>query len=450
MSTNVSSGFSRRSFLKLAAATSAIGVLSACVAPVPGQPGAVPGSQGGAAVRILLPSWATAEMPFDTAAREFNEANPGSNVVIQTTGEGWDTKVMSQIASDTLEWSGVGIASSASSSLPTWILTGMIQPLDDMISASKVEGSSKMLDDMIPVLRDASTHEGKFYGIPYSFENISFNWRTDYFDAVGATEAPANWDDWLEIAKEVKKWGADQQIYATSFIPDLDASTGTLIYGSTKEPFDDDMLLKWESDEGVGALAFYRKLVLEEELTPPHGFDGWEDAYFAGKLASVQAQSSRGVWGQTTFGTDKVTTSPVPALVPDNAGTPFWGNCVGVLNKAPNAQTALDYFVYAMGPQNLTFQKTAINTGKTPVYQSIYDDVINGDPQFGIYAWMNDMRAQVEKSVIRPFNNYFSIQDGAYRKHIVELVEPGSTMTPEECAKAIVEDARAEIAKQKA
>lgn len=96
------SNFSRRSFLKMAAATSAVGLLAACVAPMPGQPGGVPTAPGNT-VRILLPSWATAEMPFDTAAREFNEANPGTNVQIQTAGEGWDTKVMSQIASDTLE-----------------------------------------------------------------------------------------------------------------------------------------------------------------------------------------------------------------------------------------------------------------------------------------------------------------------------------------------------------
>ena len=444
----MSTNFSRRSFLKMAAATSAVGLLAACVAPVPGQPGGVPAAQGNT-VRILLPSWATAEMPFDTAAREFNEANPGTNVQIQTAGEGWDTKVMSQIASDTLEWSGAGIASSASSSLPRWILTEMIQPIDDLVAGSSVEGAATMLDDLLPVLREASTYEGKFYGIPYSYENISFNWRTDYLEAVGATEAPTNWDDWLEVARALKEWGAAEQIYPTSFISDLDASVGTLIYGSTTEPFDEDMLLKWESDEGVAALAFYRQLVLEEELTPPHGFDGWLDAYYAGKVATVVAQSSRGVWGQLAFGTDAVRTSPVPTRVEENAGTPFWGNCVGVLNKAPNAQEALDYFVYAMGPQNLTFQKTAINTGKTPVYQSIYDTVINGDPQFGIYAWMNDMRDQVERSVARPFNNYFSIQDTHYRNFIVQLVEPGSTMTPEECAKSIVEASREEIAKQK-
>jgi ABC-type glycerol-3-phosphate transport system substrate-binding protein len=442
--------YSRRTFLKLAAATSTVGLLAACQVPVAVQPeGGVPATQGNV-VRILMPSWATAEIPYDTTAREFSEANPGTTIQIQTTTEGWETKVMSQIASDSLEWSGAGIASSASSSLPRWILTEMVQPMDDLLAASAVEGADTLLDDMIPVLREASTYEGKFYGIPYSYENISFNWRTDYFEAVGATEAPTNWDDWLEIARELKQWGADENIYPTAFIPDLDASVGTLIYGSTTEPFGEDTLLKWESEEAINALAFYRQLVLEEELTPPHGFDGWLDAYYAGKVASVQAQSSRGVWGQLAFGTEAVRTSPVPTRLPENAGTPFWGNCVALLNKAPNPQETVDYFVYTMGPQNTTFQKTVIHTGKTPVYQSVYDTIINGDPQFRTYAWMEDMRAQVERSVIRPFNNYFSIQDTHYRNFVVQLVEPGSTMTPEECAKAILEASKEEIAKQEA
>ncbi len=312
------------------------------------------------------------------------------------------------------------------------------------------KGADQLLKDMLPILRAASTHEGKFYGIPYSFENISFNWRTDYFQAVGATAAPKDLEEWHTIALELKKWGADQKIYPTSFIPDLDASVGTLIYGSTTEPFGDDMLLKWDSPEAINALAFYRKMVLEDELTPPHGFDGWLDAYYAGKVASVQAQSSRGVWGQLSFGTDKVSTSPVATQTTPNAGTPFWGNCVALLNKAPNVQEALDYFVYTMGPQNTDFQKTVIKTGKTPVYQSAYDNIINSDPQFRVYAWMNDMRTQVEHSVVRPFNNYFSIQDTYYKKYVVQLVDPGSNMTPKECADAILKDSQAEIAKQKA
>jgi ABC-type glycerol-3-phosphate transport system substrate-binding protein len=441
---------SRRAFLKMAAVGATGAALAACAVPVGvPQAGGAPSAEG-KLVRILLPSWATGEIPFDATAREFSEVNPGVRVEIQTAGEGWDTKVMAQIQEGNLEWSGAGIASSASSSLPRWILSEMVQPMDDFIASSTVEGAADMLEDMIPTLRNASTYEGKFWGIPYSFENISFNWRTDYFAAVGATEPPATFDEWLDVSRALKEWGADQQIIPTSFIPDLDASVGTLIYGSLEEPFDENMLLKWESQEAIDALTFYKTMV-DEELTPPHGFDGWLDAYYAGKLASVQAQSSRGVWGQLAFGTDKVTTSPVPTRGDTpSAGTPFWGNCVALLNKAPYPQEALDYFVYTMGPQNQNFQRTVIRTGKTPVYESAYRDIIEADPQFRTYAWMTAMREQVDRSTPRPFNNYFSIQDTHYRNYIVQLVEPGSTMTPEECAQAILKDSMAEIEKQQA
>ena len=80
----------------------------------------------------------------------------------------------------------------------------------------------------------------------------------------------------MDVSRALKEWGADQQIIPTSFIPDLDASVGTLIYGSLEEPFDENMLLKWESQEAIDALTFYKTMV-DEELTPPHGFDGWRE-----------------------------------------------------------------------------------------------------------------------------------------------------------------------------
>ena len=61
-----------------------------------------------------------------------------------------------------------------------------------------------------------------------------------------------------------------------------------------------------------------------------------------------------------------------------------------------------------MGPQNDTFQKTLIRTGRL-VYQSAYDNIINGDPQFRTYGWMNDMRPGRALGH-PPFNNYFAIR----------------------------------------
>ncbi len=401
-------------------------------------------------VRVLLSSWAVGEIPFDAAAREFTDSHPGIRVQVQTTFEGWDTKVIAQINDGTLEWSAAGILTPFLD-MKRWTATKMIQPMDDYISASKEKGADKILTDMIPAVKADASFEGKVYCIPYSFENITYNWRVDYAKAVGVTEAPATWDDWLKVAIELKKWGKDQKIYPTAVVAALWTSVGALICSATDKPYGDDGLIKWQSPEMIESLNFLQRLVVKEELTPPHGDDGWLDAYYAGKVASVQAQSSRGVWGQNAFGTDKVATSPIPVKAKGgpSAGSVYWGNGVALLNKCKYPQEAMDYIIFTMGPQNLGFQKTVIRTGKTPVYNSAYTEIIEKDPQFRTYQWMIGMRKDVEKSVVTPRNTYYLIQHTMWAKHRIKFLDPGSTMKAEEVAKLVLDDSKAEIAKQK-
>jgi ABC-type glycerol-3-phosphate transport system substrate-binding protein len=409
---------------------------------------AQPAPSGTKVVRILLASWAVGEIPFDKTAREFNDANPGVEIKVQTTFEGWDTKVIAQINDGTLEWSAAGILTPFLDMMK-WVKTNMIQPMEDYIAASKQEGADQVLTDMIPSIKADGSFEGKFYSLAYSFENITFNWRVDYFNEVGATAAPETWDDWLRIAMELKKWGAQEQIYPTAFASALWTDIGALICSAMTEPYTADGMIKWDAPEMIEALAFYKKLIVDEELTPPHGGDGWLDAYYSGKVASVQAQSSRGVWGQNAFGTEKVATSPIPTKVKGGgAGSVYWGNGVAILNKAPFPQEAADYLVYTMGPANTGFQQTVMRTGKTPIYNSAYE-IITTNPQFRTYEWMIDMRENAEKSVVTPRNNYYLIQHSMFNKHRIAFTEPGSTMSPEEVAKLIMDDSVAEIAKQK-
>lgn len=400
-------------------------------------------------VRVLLSSWAVGEIPFDKTAREYSDATDGVSIQVQTTFEGWDTKVIAQINDGTLQWSAAGILTPFLD-MQRWVKTGMVQPMNPYLDASSQEGADQVLSDMIPSIKEDGSYEGDFYSLAYSFENITFNWRTDYFAAVGATEAPKTWDDWLRIALELKKWGADEQIYPTSFAGALWTDIGALICSAVDNPYTADGMIDWEAPEMTECLAFFKKLIVEEELTPPHGTDGWLDAYYSGKVASVQAQSSRGVWGQNAFGTDKVATSPIPTKEPGGgAGSVYWGNGVAILNKAPYPQEAADYLIYTMGPQNLGFQKTVIRTGKTPIYDSAYEAIIKTDPQFRTYQWMVGMREDAANSVVTPRNNYYLIQHSMFRKHIVPFTEPGSTMSPEECAQLILKDSKDEISKQK-
>ena len=58
------------------------------------------------------------------------------------------------------------------------------------------------------------------------------------------------------------------------------------------------------------------------------------------------------------------------------------------------------------------------------------------------------MLDDVQTSVPLPQTTYVDIQYSAYNKHIVNFLEKGSTMTPEEVSQLILKDVEEEVAKQ--
>ena len=404
-------------------------------------------------IRILLSSWAIVEMPFDMMAREYNEQHPDLEVKFETTFEGWDTKVLGQIRGGNLEWSGAGIMTPFLD-IVKWVETEMAQPMEDFIHASTEEGANAVLTDMIGTVKEDAGYEGHVYGLPYSFENITFQRRTDLFAEAGVTEAPKTWQDWYDSCVALKRHLETQgreDIFTTAVDPALWRSLGGLICSASDNPYTSDGLIDWDSDQMRDVLRFVRKLVFEG-LTPPGGgetadlYDMWQ----RGRLASLMSCSSRGVWAQNIFGPEKAETSRIPTIDgKPHSGSAFWGNCLSVLNGAPYAQEVTDFYIYAMGPQNDRWQKAAIRSGKTPVYNSAYDNILETDPMFNMYRWMLDMREDVEVSVPVPRNTYYLIQNTAWQRWRVEFLKEGSTMKEDELIQHVLEDSKAEIEKQK-
>ena len=403
-----------------------------------------------ATVRVLLSSWAIVEMPFDMMAREYNEKHPGLELKLESTFEGWMPKVLGQIRAGKVEWTGAGILTPFLD-MVQWVETGLIQPMEDFIYASTEEGADVLLDDMIATVKEDASYKGHVYDIPYSFENITLQWRTDYFGEVGVTEAPKSWDDWYASCVALKKYleAEDMEVFTTALSPPLWRSVGGLICSASDHPYTDEGLIDWDSDEMREVLRFVRKLVLEG-LAPPGGGETEDlvDMWKRGRLASFMSCSSRGVWAQMIFGPEKVRTSPIPTIDGEkHSGSAFWGNGLAVLNQCPYPQEVTDYYIYAMGPANVRWQQAAIKSGKTPVYNSAYDDILKADPMFAMYRWMLDMREDVEISIPVPANVYYLIQHTALQKWRVEVLKESSTMTEDEMIKHILEDSRAEIAK---
>lgn len=434
-----------------APAPTAAPAVAPTTAPAPAAQPTQAAPTGPRIVRFLADSWAVNEVPIDRQASLFNEKYRDKvEVRIEIKGEGWDTKLLSQIKAGTLQWSGAMVMTSPTG-LAQSVLSGQIQPMESYLGSSREDGASQVLSDMIPTVKANSMYEGHLYGVPYSYENISFVWRADYFNNVGRTDAPATWDDLFDVATKIKKDAKTADVTPFAFVQDLDGSLATLMNGATDNPYTQDGIYDLTSDAATQGLLFMRKLV-ENDLVPPHTWDNAWPLYQKGKLASWQVQSSRGVWGEKIFGLKTVNTSPTPLRTkggPSN-GSYFWNNNMTILNKAPYPQETADFIVFAFGPQNKAMQDATITSGKTPIYESVYKNMLEGDPNYEDYKWMIPMRQQVEANKPIPATLLWSLQKNSFVKNAVKFLEKGSKVTPQELAATVMKETRDQGAKLKA
>jgi len=163
------------------------------------------GQQGGVRkVRIILDGWAISDVPFRQLAEKYSALNPGLEIVIEPTPGAWGTKVAAQQKAGKLEWSAAGIT------MPFLDLYGAVRTnsvvaVDTLVASSTLQEASGILDDLLPVLRQDGSYDGKFYMIPYSVENIMMHYRTDYAAAAGIKEAPRSWEELYQACVAVKK-----------------------------------------------------------------------------------------------------------------------------------------------------------------------------------------------------------------------------------------------------
>ncbi len=412
--------------------------------------------EGPKIVNILQPSWTLQEIPMDRMTSIYNDLHRGEiEVRLSATVSGWDTKVLKMQEDNNLIFNGALISGVPAWGLGAQVANGMIAPWDPFLAASKEEGADRIKKpDMVAICYDSQVWLGYIWGIPYSFENITYNWRTDYYREVGWEEAPKTWAEKKEVALALKtKFGAEGVIpYA--WIGGIHTDIMGDFQSRVKEPWVKvttpggivcNRRVAWTSPECIETFNWMRSFV-EEDLTPPHGTDDWWPLYQKGKLAAVQAQSSRGVWGQKIHGQANVMTSTVPEYeVGSGCGTIYWNNSPTLFRLSPYPQECVDFHIYDIGPANEDMHKAIIESGKSPVYEWSYGDLIEVDPNFATYLWMVALRDQVERSYPLVPNTDWETDGKYWGKWRVMFFEKGSKMTAEEFGKSIMDEASAEI-----
>ncbi|HUQ22577.1 MAG TPA: ABC transporter substrate-binding protein [Gaiellaceae bacterium] len=148
--------------------------------------------------------------------------------------------------------------------LATNAARNVIIPLDDVAESLKLAK-----DDFAATIWDAGIYKDQRYGIPLDMHPLGFYYNTQHLEKAGLSEAPMTRDEHDAALEKLKAAGFDKPFWQSSTWP------GHLMFMSLLWQFGGDLYNEdatqtaWNSDAGVEALTWQRKLV-DDGYSPPN------------------------------------------------------------------------------------------------------------------------------------------------------------------------------------
>lgn len=450
------SRISRRQLLKLGALVSA-GVLAGCAPKVVEKivketvivekEVAAPAPKVPKQVKLICMDWVRNEIPIDVWTTEYNSGRTDHQIVYERYVSGWDKKVLSAIRAGTNEVSGYFEMRAFEYALG-WSKIGLIQPFDPYINASSAPGASGLIDDMLPVIRGQCILEGNMYGFPIDFDETGMAYRLDYFDAVGQDGLPGTWEEIGEVAAAIREKFKGEQVYGIGSSASwyIFGGPGAIFYNTSPQVFDEDGIVRYDSEEFVRALELCKSWADKEISEAPFG-TGWVSSWLAGKWGIAWNQHPLAIWAQNNLGKQTVSNPQPLPLKEKGSGCAVWAISWACINKAPHPQEYVDYLITLFYPGNeigVTMNKKICGTGKLPAFQKAWDEVIAKDPNL---QWMMGMGEIAAKAVAPPGLTTAAIQQDRQRAWSEKFFagEVGAKEAMDKC----MEEIKGEIAKMK-
>jgi len=185
---------------------SAIGVAAAAIAGL-GQPG----SGTARAARALSSQAASTKLSFwhgwtgadntemlNTVLDKFNADN-GQGITVETTALEWD-QLFSKWVVSAASGKPPDVTMYHTSELPEFVQRGITMPIDDLIASAGIS-----LEGVPENVRQASSVDGKLYGVPGDLHPLGLYYNVDLVQAAGLDPAkpPATKDEFLDWAQKL-------------------------------------------------------------------------------------------------------------------------------------------------------------------------------------------------------------------------------------------------------
>ena len=445
---------SRRDFLRASAAFAGMALIGSVAACAPaakqGEEGKTggekpaPAGAGPKVVKLLIMPWITGEVPVDNLLRQYNSEHPEVKVEVDALADGWQQKHLASVRAGNAIWN-------TASEFDPWreglagIKMGLVQPMDDYISASTIPGASTLKDDWLDLVKAQMVIEGKVYALPMDMDVTAYGMQLKYCDAVGIKEVPKTWEDITLAAKEIRNKFKGEDVFG--FVTGnwwVYDGPGGIFYNISKKPFTDEGLLDITSDQFLYALNLCKSWQ-DQDISPMPFYQDNQDLWKKNKIGMTFEPGAWIIWGQKIWGKEAIANPKSMPIYPGGGVAACETMGMGLLKGAPYPKEAMDALLWLWGPSNEAMQSAICGTAKTPAYKSVYDKLVQPNPD---WAWMLDMRAMYDKCIPLPHVASYAIQNDAMtvwtqKFFLGEEKDPKTAM--EQCLKEIKD----QLAKQK-
>lgn len=445
--------FSRRQFLAAASAS----VTAASLSPTsPGAEWAAQSTvraalagQESQPIRLLIRDDIRSAYAADAAVEEWNSQN-ASQITLDVPPAGADVsqRIQAAQASEDLIWDGFAVMVVPWDSAQ-WVSRNLIQPLDEYIAASQVEGADAVVPGIIPSIFESTKVDGKQYAIPGNVGSVALAWLTEPMTTAGVDFEPVTWDEVHEAATMIQAAVPDITPFDSATTPLADL--WSMIWGASDTPINADGIVDITGEASIAALEWMRMMV-QEGLMPPvrpaigtasnENFQNWQ----RGGTGIITSYDVAATIVQQTFGIEAAVNGINMRLERDEqrAGTPFWVNSCVVLNGASNPQGMTDFFLWWFGPNNKTTGRQIAEVAAKPCYQYTYDEFIEGRPE---YEWELASIEVVRDSVPFPVTTSITIQQSEAQPWVERVIGPEG-LDPVEAMNNALADIQSQIDRQ--
>ncbi len=230
---------------------------------------------------------------------------------------------------------------------PIWGKQGWLQPFENLSADYDVE-------DILPTVRDALSHEGKLYSVPFYAESAMTFYRKDLFEAAGLTmpEQPT----WTQIAEFAAKLDSDD-VHGICIrgLPGWGENMALLglvgnVYGGVQFNMD------WTS--AVNSEAWNNAIGAYVDLANTYGPPGIVGNGFNENL-NLMAEGKCAMWNDATVAAgllfdpnrskvaDKLAFAPMPVETWDKGGAWLWAWSLGIPSSSKNGDEARKFIEWA-------------------------------------------------------------------------------------------------------